>query len=940
MYNKTIFVDLKNQSLTNTICVLSLIDIFTVYHKTKFVFIRTDFNFLFESSSSYNLIDNLPSFDIVINWNFNQENPHHVVIGPLLYSKELLCLPQHIEPLLPPMKKTNLNKNHTKVIITSYDYSKIKRWGTQKQWQNIIDALRRGNYKISDISENILGLQYVNSINHLSIYEIANEIASSHLVIALNNDWAWLAWSYNIPVVLISAHTKPHNDFPSFRPVNKFSCSGCKNVLLSNSDCPSFLFTFRQNECHTTLSDEQVVEQINSALQFDKEKAEEFFEICKNLTENISRDFPLVDRNSENKSLLVETRRLPHNEFVIKNTIQKLGDGWGHIIYCHKDNYSQIKNICDDISTEIEIRILEYSLDRNSYNNLMLDINFWKEINCKKVLIYQTDTFIFKKLDETFLQYDFIGAPWSVEHSIFIEKSKVNWPGLIGYNGGLSIRTVPVMIEILSRYPIPKGIFGDVENLTEDTYFSWYVKNHYNYPDLSVAKRFSFESDLEETTFGCHQPWKSNFYEFKKMIYTQIFEESPLPHDFDWKFYLNYNKDLIEAGLSSEIQAIRHYLFIGRYEFRKYINFFNTIKKLPDNTDVKGGGINLFGFGNSSNGLGHNMRAFNDALNLTDIKFSLTIVDNGTFQTDFLRNTGNQDYKTNLFLMNPDFEWSDNITLKLHNKYNIALWPWELDKLPEKWKIISSLFNEVWAISDFCERVFTKELPHNIIKKVNIPAQWRPKLNKQKCKQYFGIENKFVVMFAFDGMSDIVRKNPMITIKAFNNSIGKFKDTLLIIKTYNLPKEVELKYLSDLPDNVLIINELWSFEETNRLFNATDIYVSLHRSEGSGLSIMEAIDLEIPVVCTNYSGNLDFCDEWCQLVDYHLVSTEEANLSTYKNCIGASWAEVSLSDAVNKLLQTYDNYELYSAKIQSTKKKMKEKFNLQNLSFFLSKNFN
>ena len=94
---------------------------------------------------------------------------------------------------------------------------------------------------------------------------------------------------------------------------------------------------------------------------------------------------------------------------MIKNTIQKLGDGWGHIIYCHENNHKQIKSICDEISPDIEIRLVEKDLDRNDYNNLLLDINFWNEIDCEKVLIYQTDTFIAKKFDDSFLEFDYIG---------------------------------------------------------------------------------------------------------------------------------------------------------------------------------------------------------------------------------------------------------------------------------------------------------------------------------------------------------------------------------------------------------------------------------------------------------------------------------------------------------------------------------------------------
>jgi glycosyltransferase involved in cell wall biosynthesis len=85
------------------------------------------------------------------------------------------------------------------------------------------------------------------------------------------------------------------------------------------------------------------------------------------------------------------------------------------------------------------------------------------------------------------------------------------------------------------------------------------------------------------------------------------------------------------------------------------------------------------------------------------------------------------------------------------------------------------------------------------------------------------------------------------------------------------------------------------------LFNCADIYISLHRSEGSGLTIMEAINLEIPTVTTNYSGNLDFCDENCSLVDYK-PTLVDAKHPAYREIVNkTTWAEPNVDDAVKKL---------------------------------------
>lgn len=249
-----------------------------------------------------------------------------------------------------------------------------------------------------------------------------------------------------------------------------------------------------------------------------QKKIEEFEKICVDLTHKLKNKFPFVDKNSKNKSLIVETRNLNHLEFVIKNTVQKLGDGWGHIIFCNLKNYDLIKKICDDISENMEIKLLENDLSRDTYNNLFLDINFWEQIDCEKVLVYQTDTFIYKNLDKEFLKYDWIGMIWNDEHTKFIENSKLKWKDLWGCNGGLNLRTVPVIKEILKNNKLPEKIFKDTEKIQEDMFFSWFIKNKYSFPKKDECKKFSNDKIFDESIFGTHQPWNGSITDFIKFV--------------------------------------------------------------------------------------------------------------------------------------------------------------------------------------------------------------------------------------------------------------------------------------------------------------------------------------------------------------------------------------------------------------------------------------
>ena len=245
------------------------------------------------------------------------------------------------------------------------------------------------------------------------------------------------------------------------------------------------------------------------------------------------------------------------------------------------------------------------------------------------------------------------------------------------------------------------------------------------------------------------------------------------------------------------------------------------------------------------------------------------------------------------------------------NTYKIGYWAWELERFPSEPLTNAKFLNDIWVpsnfIADSIERscfIRPKVIPHPVLEHDE---------NNFCLDTKYNFKNKFNVTGIFDLNSYIDRKNPFGILKTYQKACKDKnfqKNSQLILKisgTFNKKRAIS-KILSEAKKSKIsltIIDEILSNSEMESLRNSTDVFISLHRSEGFGLNIIENMNAGNIVIATNYSGNIDYMNETNSLlVDYKLTPIQE---DQYPYGEGQFWAEPDINDACEKLLWAYHN---------------------------------
>lgn len=319
--------------------------------------------------------------------------------------------------------------------------------------------------------------------------------------------------------------------------------------------------------------------------------------------------------------------------------------------------------------------------------------------------------------------------------------------------------------------------------------------------------------------------------------------------------------------------------------------------------------VDVYGFMSGSLGIGQAARIYTRALSAAGVLVRTVDV---TLRGDALVGTvpaasGHSEAagaRVNLVFVNPDhFHQLQPMLADADGRkagYTIVVWFWELPAIPKSWRNAFAHVDEVWVASTFVRTAFTHGGGKQVVLIPPPVAPSRTAVCRRDRASVGAPEDAYVFLFVFDFNSVYARKNPGAVIDAFRQAFPDGHEHVrLVIKCSNgLRHRAQLRDLlrRAAEDNRVIVRDQQLDAGQMRVLHAScDAYVSLHRSEGFGLTLAEAMATGKPVIATNWSGNTDFMDAHNSLpIGYTLVPVADGQ---YPGDAGGSWAEPDVGEA-------------------------------------------
>lgn len=355
-------------------------------------------------------------------------------------------------------------------------------------------------------------------------------------------------------------------------------------------------------------------------------------------------------------------------------------------------------------------------------------------------------------------------------------------------------------------------------------------------------------------------------------------------------------------------------------------------------------GVNLVGYVHGQLGIGEDVRmaarallAANVPIAMVNFKPGAEIVQNDFSMSEHVVATG--DYIFNIFCLTALEHgrfYVERGDQQLAGRYNIGYWPWELSQWPAKWRNLIDLVDEVWVSTqhsfDALEPVVAQmpnPIPMRIMPMaVELGSIAYSNSDRSTVRAHFDLPTSArLFCFSFDLNSSIHRKNPKATVEAFLRAFPLLKwgadQVGLVIKAHRPYRHnrawEQLKALAAQDPRIHIVETTLARPELLALYHACDCFVSLHRAEGYGRGIAEALQLGLHVITTAYSGNLDYCQapEFASQVDLVRYQLVRVTKGQYPYAHHQVWADADIEHAAQCMLRFVMRVEMSALNVKS-----------------------
>jgi glycosyltransferase involved in cell wall biosynthesis len=244
---------------------------------------------------------------------------------------------------------------------------------------------------------------------------------------------------------------------------------------------------------------------------------------------------------------------------------------------------------------------------------------------------------------------------------------------------------------------------------------------------------------------------------------------------------------------------------------------------------------------------------------------------------------------------------------KTARSYNVLRTYWELPRAPVEWAPMLRCIQEIWAPNDFVRNAFG-EIFDGPIKIV--PPCVEVEVQEDFDRARFCMEEgRFYFIFSFDYYSLPTRKNPLGVVRAFQTAFPDPGEPVgLVVKSTSAADHYPdiksaILQAAQHDQRIAVIDQMFSRDEMISLIRRGDCYVSLHRSEGFGLGMAEAMACGKPVIGTDYSGSTDFLSDRTGFpVSFALRPVQPGD---YIFSDGQTWAEPDQAAAAKAMQRVF-----------------------------------